>query len=225
MLHYIRYSPLRSRHTQHKVVNMQKQTIDHWEKYPFWTPERRYLICYLTFGESEPIVQAAMMVQADLRNSPVAISPTESLHQTMPGVATRDELSDENVEEIRESIREQLSGYPPFELEIDGVDAGTEGVSLRMKPKESLENLHRLLHQAVSDGWGHPADCDPGKIYPHISLAYSNGVGDARPLFVAADKYRRLGGRTMVGHVDLVWLRREPDRYAWDLVERFLLRQ
>lgn len=204
---------------------MEKRTISHWDKYPCWTPERRYLACYLTFGESSVIVEAAQTVQADLHQAPVACCPPESLHQTMPGVATRDELSDAEVENIRNSIRAAIREYPAFELSIDGFEADIEGMFLITKPRASLESLHAVLHKAISDGWGRSADGEAGDVYPHITIAYANAVGDASPLMAAAEKHKELQGRTRVAHVDLVWLRREPGRYAWDLVERFPLQE
>jgi 2'-5' RNA ligase len=202
---------------------MVQKTISHWDKYPVWTPGRKYLICLLTFADSETIVAAARKLQADLASAPVAICPPESLHQTMPGAAARTDLSDQDVENIRNSIRQSIKDFGSFELQIDHVEASPEGVFLITSPREPLISLHCLLHRAISEGWGKSADGESGKVYPHITVAYANSVGDATLLISCAGKSKGLEGQTLVSHVDLVWLNREADRYSWELVERFSL--
>jgi 2'-5' RNA ligase len=165
------------------------------------------------------------MIQRDLREAPIALSPPESLHQTMPGATTREQLTESDVRNIRSSIRKALDGFSSFVLFADRVKSFPEGSEILLKPSQNLNDLHRLLHTAISEGWGKPADGSPGKVLPHITIGYCNGVGDASLLYAVEEKYQKMKVSAPVNHVDLIWLRRESDRYAWDIIERFPLRQ
>ncbi|MGE5682891.1 MAG: 2'-5' RNA ligase family protein [Bacillota bacterium] len=201
-----------------------EMTTNHWEEYPFWTPERRYLICFLTFADAKEFVEAAQLIQKELRGAPIALSPKESLHQTMPGMCVREDISDNEIDKIRDILREKLTDYSSFNLSIDRIEADPEGIYIITKPKEELMKLHKLLHGAISETWGKSADGVAGEVYPHITIGYCNAVGDASKILSTAEKFKNIKGQTIVKHVDFIWLRREPDKYAWDLVERFYLK-
>ena len=183
---------------------------------------RRYLTTFLTFGDEPAFVRAASRVQSDLHDAPVVACKPSTLHQTMQGIAWEDEIVD--LAPIRKRVAAVVKGVPRFFLTAGPPEAGAEGVWLLLAPLEPLVRLNVALHTAITEATGRPAPGRPSELFAHMSVAYCNAVGDASALERAARRSSALrAGPVLVDRVDLLWLRRTPAGYEWDLVERFPL--
>jgi len=196
-------------------------TVDHWRAHPDWRPGRHYLTTFLVFGEEPSFVEAALAVQADLADAPVAVCPPATLHQTIQGVGWEDELTDEDILAVRKNMAVAVAGVLAFQLKIRSLQVGAEGIWFVLQPREPLINLRRVLHKAITSALGRTAPGDPNDLFPHMTVAYCNAASDAASLYRAEERHRSIVVKPIQVHsVDLIWLRREPTFYTWDLVDR-----
>jgi 2'-5' RNA ligase len=200
------------------------QMIDHWWWRPGWSVGRQFYTWHLTFERQADVLRLVHEYSAHLDLPGLDIIPDEWLHLTMQGIGFVGEVDEGDVEKIVAAAQERLSQLEPFDISLGPTVVDPEVVRLRVTPADLVARLRRELRAAIADVWGadHVPEDEAG-FMPHVSLAYSNGVGPMEPILRAAAVATPAPASMAVTHADLILLNRDQQQYEWTTFAQVLL--
>lgn len=193
--------------------------IDHWWWRPGWSVGRKFYAWHLTFDHEPDMARLAQAYEEHLALPTLDIIPTRWLHLTMQGVGFVGEVDPVDISKIAVAARERLAKLSPFTVSIGGTVVDPEVVRLRVSPPEQVAELRLALRDAIADVWGDdrvPEDRDD--FTPHVSVAYSNGDADMRPILERASAVSPTPATVIIDHADLIELNRDHKQYRWDVL-------
>lgn len=147
------------------------------------------------------------------------------LHLTGPGVGFADELDPQAVTSMVDEVGEALCARPPFQVRLSNPWVAGTGVGLGVAPSDRapLTSLRLQTRRAIARA-GVPVPGDDGEDYrPHVTLAYTTGVGPTAPAHRALAAVWREDIPLRICHWTLLALRMTPPTYEWDVVARLPL--
>ena len=193
------------------------RTKDHWSR-PGWSDKTRIIYWLLTFDEDPALTKSATDIQSALAPLDYDLIDTADLHLTLTRAGSRDQLSDSEIDKLA-SIAAGRVG-PAFELTAHPLAGSAGAVRYSVTPWSPVIALHATL-SILHDELELPGGKSTARFRPHLGVAYSRGEGVAQPVIDTVATLRALPPVDLaIAHVDLVELRREPGRYAWDLLHR-----
>lgn len=203
-----------------RIAEGVEQTRDHWRWRPGWRPGRRMYTLHLTMEQAPAVHELAAAARRALAGcallDPV---PPEGLHLTMTGLGFTDEVPDAGLAEVSERVYEDWAGLGPVELVFNSVLVTHESVMLTTEPAAWLDVLVDLQRGAVDEVLGAR---QWGGFWPHLSLAYCNGVMPARSLETPlSDALEGLPDRVRATPtLTLMRLGRDTHVYRWDVLRQ-----
>ncbi|MFF5082506.1 2'-5' RNA ligase family protein [Actinoplanes sp. NPDC000266] len=196
--------------------------VDHWDR-PGWSANREAYYWYLTFDQPD-LVQLAAACQDQLRLPYLDPVPLNALHLTLPRVGWTDQITEEQVDRVVETAKNQCADLSEFRLTIGPLSGSPGAVRFSVSPWDPVlalyERLRSSVTAALSEEYLEPAF----EFRPHIGIAYCNTPIPPMYLVSAVSKLRVLPPiSVMVKQVELVRLRRENKSYLWSTVEAIAL--
>jgi 2'-5' RNA ligase len=198
--------------------------VNHWQR-PGWSNGRRSYYWLITFDNAPELRALAAKCQAKLQDLPMLdLVPVTSLHITLQRAGFVDELSRADAKGIAEAASMHLATMTPPTIRIGPLAGSPGAVRFSAGPHEPLRQIRTAVQAGIAEVKGTPPPESSASFVPHVSIAYSNADVSATPVIERVAMLRELGAVTVtVVHTDLVELRREGRRYAWEGVERVRL--
>ncbi|MGH3988259.1 MAG: 2'-5' RNA ligase family protein, partial [Pseudonocardiaceae bacterium] len=143
--------------------------------------------------------------------------PARWLHLTMQGIGFTDEVDHSDVDAMADAAQDRCAALAPFTVTLGAARVDPEALMLLVRSTEPDAQLRAAIRAAIADVWGPdnvPEDADGFR--PHVSLAYSNAAGPAKPVI------RRLGAQSVtaaeiaVHRAALIDLNRDHRVYEWN---------
>ena len=198
------------------------RTKDHWNR-PGWSDATRIIYWLLTFDEDPALTKSAADIQSALAPLDYDLIDAADLHLTLTRAGSRGQITDSEIDTLASIAAGRLG--PAFELTAHPLAGSAGAVRYSVTPWTPVIALHATL-STVHDELGLPGGKPTARFRPHLGVAYSRGEGAAQPVIDTVATLRALPPVDLtIAHVDLVELRREPGRYAWDLLHRIPLAQ
>jgi len=158
---------------------------NHWSLRPGRRPGRELYQWDLLFHDHPQVRSAAAQVQRRLAGLPeLALVAPQWLHVTTYIAGFADEIPGTGVRAMVDEASRLLSYVRPITVTLGRIYLAPQAVVLPLEPFAALEPVLSVARMATMVGGadGHQ-DADPWT--PHISVAYSNGVGPAAPVIAA----------------------------------------
>lgn len=192
----------------------------HWWWRPGWRLGRHLLACHVTFDGASDLHRLVDQYQEALCGiAGLDLIPRRWLHLTMRGIGFVDQLSRDQVRRLRHCIGDALRDAPPIEVTFSDIVVRPEAVYLPARPAAPLVGLHSRIGQAVESVLG-PGGChelpeQAAGYRPHVSVAYVNADGPARPIHDALSAARPATATVRVTEVPLLTFNRDHRMYQW----------
>jgi 2'-5' RNA ligase len=194
--------------------------IDHWYWRPGWHVGRSFYTWHLTFEDNADVQALAARYHQYIHLPFLDQVPLEWLHMTLQGIAFSDEVSDGDLNSIRDAAYDRCRQIQEFDLQVGAADADEQGIPLAIRPWEPVIDLRTALRAAITDVWGIdgvPESADG--FMPHITVFYSNSAADPSPLRPLLAALRStLPITTTVREVSLIKLNRDHKVYQWERI-------
>ncbi|MEE1820829.1 2'-5' RNA ligase family protein [Streptomyces sp. BE20] len=189
---------------------------DHWWWRPGWRPGRRFYTWHITFAASTDVHRLAADYRQALADVPgLDLVPDQWLHLTMQGLGFTDEVSETDARAIADAAIRRLAKLPAFDLVLGPAITTPEALLLTARPAEPVHAVRLALRSAITDVW--PTAPEPADGFrPHVSVAYSNTAGPARP---ASDALAGVTSHPVTARItaaELIVLGRDRHMYEWD---------
>lgn len=193
---------------------------DHWWWRPGWRKGRHFYACHLTFEQASELHELVKTYQNAL--APVSnldMIPLEWLHLTMQGIGFVDDVSDNELSDIRQAIADQVSKLQPFVVSFSYAVVRPEAIYLPAERPDSLVTLHNILGQAIAsvigDARSHRLPEQASGYRPHVSVAYVNKNGPAMPIRSIVDGLNVPAVEIPVSEVPILTFHRDERMYVW----------
>ncbi|MBV9025605.1 MAG: 2'-5' RNA ligase family protein [Streptomycetaceae bacterium] len=112
----------------------------------------------------------------------IAPVPPEFLHITLLHSAPVTEITDKEISDITERVRERCAAVEPFELTLDRPSVGSVAVECLGRPGRLVERLWEITAGESQAVLGDRYPAVPSVHYTHSSLGYATGYVDQRPM-------------------------------------------
>lgn len=192
------------------------QVRNHWWSRPGWTPTSQFYTWHITFENAPQLHQLAARYQQALGRFPgLAFVPARWLHLTMQGVGFVDQVPGSKLDAIINEVRRKLCDLSPFDLRFGPAIVSTEAICMPAENPEPITHLRQLIRDTVGDAYPGETIPDSPRFRPHVSVAYINDDGPARPYIDAVDRTRPDPITVPIRHASLIALRRHDRQYQW----------
>lgn len=140
---------------------------------PDWTNDRPRLLWYITFRDHPQLAERCQEAEAGLRHlAAVNAVPPRWLHLTLDDVGFVDEVPEDKLDDLVESLPEVLEGWRLPSLTLGPLAAMEDALVLRTEPYAELRELRDRLRAVTAATVGGPVVDGPEEFLPHVSLAY-----------------------------------------------------
>lgn len=168
---------------------------NHWWWRPDWPAGRPLYACHLTLDDQPELRELIRQYQDALAHlGNLDLIPPGSLHLTMQRVGFVDEVGPAELNAVADQLTARLRDVPVPVVTFHEPTVRQEAVFLKALPAEPIYALRLAVYQAIEAALGpgvHPL-APPGReqYVPHVSVAYVNSDGPARPVFDALSRVR-----------------------------------
>ena len=158
----------------------------HWWPRPGWFPGRRMYAWHLTFEHATALHRLAAAYHERLAASEgLNLVPRRWLHLTVQDVGYVDETPDALVDSVVEATAARLRQLRPFDVMFGEPLVVEESIVIVPTPAEPVRAVGDAIRRGIADAAGGGA-ARPGPdqghgFWPHVSIAYVNRAGAARP--------------------------------------------
>ncbi len=197
---------------------------DHWWWRPEWRVGRHFYACHFAIDRHSELTRLIAAYQEKINHIPgLDLIPARWLHLTMQGIGFVDEVTDEELCRLGESLRGRLATLAPPTITFHRPVVRSEAVYLLAAPAEPVIEVRRAVRTVIADILG--ADRLPEgpeqvvAFQPHVSLAYSNAEQDARPIVHALAEVEAAPAVITLDQVDLLEFHRDQRMYEWTTVQ------
>jgi 2'-5' RNA ligase len=193
---------------------------NHWWWRPGWTTGRHYYACHLTLDDQPQLRELVARYQQAVANVPgLDLIPPEWLHITMQGIGFTDEINSAQLRRVTEALTQELSKIDPPTVSFRYLTVHPEAIFLKAHPADALYPLRARLYRAVVDAIGinNSAGDMPvlKEFIPHISIAYVNADGQARPIAEALQAVTTTTVHATFCKASLLEFHRDHRMYEW----------
>jgi 2'-5' RNA ligase len=201
------------------VSPLPAQMEDHWSPEPGVDPGRARLMWLMCVGDDARVAELARIGQARLKGLPgLDLVPREWLHMTTLIAGFADQINAGQAEAMATETRRLLEGTPPITVTLGRVLYHARAVMLAAQPPSALEPVLHAVQKATRVATGCEGELHFEPWTPHMTLAYSNTSGPARPVIEALGRAVPLQ-RATISSVSLV-SQTPQQRWTWRLVAK-----
>jgi 2'-5' RNA ligase len=153
----------------------------HWWQRAGRRPGRLQYHWHILFRDQPSVHELAAAAQRKLADLPgLDLVPLQWLHLTTLVLGFADEVAQAAVDTMVTTAQQLLASTEPIPVRLGRVFYHAEAVVLLVEPVDALGPVLSAVEVAAREAGCHGhADTDPWR--PHISIAYSNGIGPAAP--------------------------------------------
>lgn len=153
----------------------------------------------------------------------LGVIPEEWLHSTVQGI--HHSLDGDQLTQLRSTLRDELAGMQPFQVQFGPVWPGITAVTVAVYPEDGMAALNDRVRTAAEKVPGISLRGKEARFWAHASLAYARDDFSSRDLNRALRALRPPRVDVAIDRVHLVNQYQHPDRgyYTWDVVEEVRL--
>ncbi|WP_413100188.1 2'-5' RNA ligase family protein [Streptomyces sp. Inha503] len=153
----------------------------------------------------------------------LGVIPEEWLHATAQGI--HHALDENQLAKLRVTLRDELTGVQPFQVQLGPVWPGVTAVTVAVYPEDGMAALNRRVRTAAERVPGISLRPPELRFWAHASIAYARDDFPDRNLNRALRALRPPRVDITIDRVHLVNQYQHPDRgyYTWDVVEEVQL--
>ncbi|KJS59933.1 hypothetical protein VM95_24125 [Streptomyces rubellomurinus] len=193
---------------------------DHWWWRPGWTTGTRWYTWHLTFDGANDLHRLAADYRHALDDVPsLDLVPDRWLHLTMQGLGPTTEVSEDDARAIADAAGRHLAKIPAFDLALGPAIVTPEALLLTVTPAEPVHAVRTAIRAAIADVWPTVPENAAG-FRPHVSVAYSNAAGPARPAADALASVTTHPATARITAAELIVLGRDRRMYEWETAAR-----
>ncbi|MGW3344875.1 2'-5' RNA ligase family protein [Nonomuraea rubra] len=194
----------------------------HWWPREGWRPGRLVYTWHLTFEHAPQLHHLAERYQKALApvgsHNPV---PAQWLHLTLQGVGWADEVDNELLDRVTDTVGARLAKLAPAELTFHRPVVMGEGIALAPTPAEPLHEIWSEIRSGIAEVTGEATTAAEQLrgFRPHVSLTYINAPGPAQPYAEALSSVEAEPVKVVADRVALIVQNRvlEPEWvYRWN---------
>lgn len=161
------------------------QMADHWWQRPGRRPDRELYHWHMLFHDQPQVHELVTTAQHRLKGlSGLDLVPIQWLHLTTYIVGFVDEVPQDRFEAMVAETRRLLAPVSAIPVTLGRVFYHPEAITLPVEPLHALNPVLDAV-RAASESVGCSGHTDTNPWRPHISVAYSNGIGPAAPIIAA----------------------------------------
>jgi 2'-5' RNA ligase len=192
------------------------ETTSHWYDRTAWEGGATYYTFFLLPASSSSL--AAGYDAALAGHGFLDAVPAPWLHLTLQGVGRTDEVDGAVVGQVAQAVAGRVAdaAVGTITADLTVADVFREGVIVSPVDPEPFARVRRAVRAGITDVLGTCPGDDDG-FWPHLSVAYANGVGPVAPVVASLSQAPR-PEPVVFREVTLVELHREPPRYWWTTV-------
>ena len=173
------------------MATAEPQTVttvrNHWWWRPGWRPGRHFYACHLTLNNQPQLRTLVKQCQDAITHLPdLDLIPPQWLHITMQGIGFVDEIGEADLAAVTKRIGETLRYSKPPAATFHRPAIRPEAVTFKANTPEPLYQLRLAMHGAIASVLGpakfHEPMPAPEQFAPHVSAAYVNSDGSAKPI-------------------------------------------
>lgn len=186
----------------------------HWWWRPGWGVGTRYYAWHLTFDDQPGLHRLVALYQAVLGAFPVLDPvPPPWLYLTTQGVGHVAEVPADDLGRMVDAVRARLATLPRLTGIFGPAELKHEGVEITPVDREPFRAVQRAIRQGMAKVLEVPGD--GGTFWPHVSLAYANGVAPIAPVRDALAAVALPPVAVTLGHATLIEMHRDHRQYEW----------
>ncbi|MFD0437285.1 2'-5' RNA ligase family protein [Streptomyces chartreusis] len=194
-----------------------RRMTSHWAR-PGWASGQSTYYWMLTFPDDPKLLAEAQYCQRQLACPSLDLVPSDGLHVTGAKIGRADTVRAGQVDDLAQRARSAIGSS--FPMTVHPLAGSRGAVRFSITPWTPLIQLHAAL-SALGRSVGVQGGTPTAAYRPHLGIAYNNCDRPAEPLIRRVSLLRDRPAITVViGHVDLVELRREDRAYRWNLLHR-----
>ncbi|MBV6699394.1 2'-5' RNA ligase family protein [Kitasatospora aureofaciens] len=193
---------------------------DHWWWRPGWTRGTRWYTWHLTFNSADDLHRLAADYRHALADVPgLDLVPDQWLHLTMQGLGPTDQVNETDAHTIADAATHHLAKIPAFDLALGPAITTPEALLLTVDPADPVRAVRSAIRAAIADVWPQVSEAADG-FRPHVSVAYSNSTGPARPAADALASVTSYPAIARITSAELIVLGRDERMYEWQTFAR-----
>jgi len=194
-----------------------ERMTNHWWWRPGVRPDRRLYVWHILFADQQEVPPLAQSCQALLAQVPgLDLVPKPWLHMTTQIIGFADEISDAEIESMREEATKRLQLLAPVPVALGRPLFHSEAVMLGARPARALDPVREAIRDAIANTRVHQL-ADAPDWTPHLTIAYSNREAPAAPV-IEAMREAPPAIDVVVKQVSLVSQKRVGRLYRWDRI-------
>ncbi|MFI1060448.1 2'-5' RNA ligase family protein [Streptomyces spororaveus] len=149
----------------------------------------------------------------------LGVIPEDWLHSTVQGI--HHPVDTDQMHQLRGTLRDELAGMPPFQVQLGPVWQGITAVTVAVYPEDGMAALNARVRTAAEKVPGISLRPPERRFWAHASIAYARDDFPDRYLNRALRALRPPRVDITIDRVHLVNQYQHPDRgyYTWDVVE------
>lgn len=153
----------------------------------------------------------------------LGVVPKQWLHATVQGI--HHAIDDAQLDKLRGTLRDELTGMDPFQVQLGPVWPGVTAVTVAVYPEEGMAELNSRVRTAIEKVPGITLRPPELRFWAHTSLAYARDDFTDRKLNRALRTLRPARVDVTIDRVHLVNQYQHADLgyYTWDVVEEVQL--
>jgi 2'-5' RNA ligase len=195
---------------------------NHWWWRPGWRTGRHFYACHITFEDEPAVRDLAAFYQEPLKAlSGLDLIPPSWLHLTMQGIGFTDEISASEIGEVTAAISSHLTNVPRPRVTFDRPTVQPEAIYIPATPADAIDQVRNSVHEAIREVLGSERSPDSDIIAalesyrPHMSIAYINSSGPARPYIEALREASHHPVCFNLRTVSVLTFHRDNHMYEW----------
>lgn len=153
----------------------------------------------------------------------LGVIPGQWLHSTVQGI--HHPLATEQVDQLRGTLRGELTGMRPFQVQLGPVWPGVTAVTVAVYPEDGMAALNGRVRTAMEKVPGVSLRAPELRFWAHTSLAYARADFPDRDLNRALRALRPPRVDITIDRVHIVNQYQHPDLgyYTWEVVDEVRL--
>jgi 2'-5' RNA ligase len=193
---------------------------NHWRWRPGWSAGRHFYACHMTMDDQPQLRDLVADYQQALINMRgIDLIPAQWLHLTMQGVGFTDEIDGDEFAALEHALAAELATIEPPAVHFRYLTVHPEAIYLKAHPSAVLYPLRLKMHDAVLSELGPERFTEPApdraNFLPHVSIAYINRDGEAKPIAAALSRLTPRTVEATFTKADLLEFHRDNRMSQW----------
>lgn len=193
---------------------------NHWWWRPGWRAGRHFYACHFTLDDQPELRGLVRQYQDAMAHLPnLDLIPPRWLHVTMQGIGFADTITTTELATIASRMGERLRSMDAPTATFHRPTIHPEAVLLKANPSGPLYQLRLAMYETIAsvlgpDKFSEPRP-EPGRFQPHVSAAYVNSDGPAKPIADAIGSTNPDPVNVTFRRASLLLFHRDHRMYEW----------